>query len=349
MGNPPELYYEILNISRDTPPKEIRAAYKTLVRQWHPDKHPPSSKNEAEARFKAITEAYEALLDQQENRAVFGARSNVADGKRDKTAERAAAAADAGGGGGAATTTTTTGGRAAAMPRAHSEKKASPAPCTPVREFKKPVYSSTDLGGGGGCGRRAFAEFSSYVVRKAPALERKVECTLEELCTGCKKEVKYTRDVVTKTGLISKKEETKTIRVRPGWKKGMKVTFEGMGDERPGCLPGDAVFTISERKHKVFKRKGNDLVLKAEVPLASALTGWSFSFRLIGGEKMSYSFRDEVIFPGYEKVVAGEGMPVAGGERGARGDLRVKFDVVFPKNLTDEQRAGLASILRACP
>ena len=59
MGNPPELYYRILNISRDTSPKEIRAAYKTLVRQWHPDKHPPSSKNAAEARFKAITEAYE--------------------------------------------------------------------------------------------------------------------------------------------------------------------------------------------------------------------------------------------------------------------------------------------------
>uniref|UniRef100_A0A0D9WGT3 J domain-containing protein n=1 Tax=Leersia perrieri TaxID=77586 RepID=A0A0D9WGT3_9ORYZ len=347
MGNPPELYYKILNISRDTSPKDIRAAYKTLVRQWHPDKHPPSSKNEAEARFKAITEAYEALLDQQENRAAFGARSNVvADGKRDRTAAAAAASGDGGG------------ERATAMPSAaKSEKAAVPAataartaPSTPAREFKKPVlYSSTGRLGEVGGRRRAFAEFSSYVVRKAPALEQKVECTLEELCTGCKKEVKYSRDVVDKNGRISKKEETKTIRVKPGWKKGMKVTFDGMGDERPGCLPGDAVFTIAEKKHKVFKRKGNDLVLKAEVPLVSALTGWSFSFRLIGGEKMSCSFRDEVIFPGYEKVVAGEGMPVAGGENGDRGDLRVKFEVVFPKNLTDEQRSGLASILRSCP
>lgn len=145
------------------------------------------------------------------------------------------------------------------------------------------------------------------------------------------------------------------VLVKPGWKKGNKITFEGMGDERPGCLPADAVFVISEKKHPVFKRVGNDLVLKAEVPLVSALTGWSFSFRLIGGEKMSFTFRDEVISPGYEKVVAGEGMPVVaaggGGEKAAaaRGDLRVKFDVVFPKNLTGEQRAGLASILRACP
>ncbi|KAG8068587.1 hypothetical protein GUJ93_ZPchr0005g14902 [Zizania palustris] len=349
MGNPPELYYKILNISKDTSHKEIRAAYKTLVRQWHPDKHPPSSKNEAEARFKAITEAYEALLDQQENRAAFGSRSNV-DGKRDRT-ERTAAAAAAGSGvgGGAAAADGIGSGRASVKPRAQSEKVAPrTAPCTPAREFSKKVYSSTDIREGGCAGRRAFANFSSYVVRKAPPLERKVECTLEDLCNGCKKEVKYTRAVVTMNGLIAKKEVTRTIRVKPGWKKGMKVMFEGMGDERPGCLPGDAVFTIAEKKHKVFKRKGNDLVLKAEVPLVSALTGWSFSFRLLGGDKMSCSFRDEVIFPGYEKVVPGEGMSVSGASKGSRGDLRVKFDVVFPKNLTDEQRVGLANILRCC-
>ncbi|KAG8054558.1 hypothetical protein GUJ93_ZPchr0001g32984 [Zizania palustris] len=44
MGNPPELYHRILNIPRETSPQEIRAAYKNLVRKWHPDKHPPSSK-----------------------------------------------------------------------------------------------------------------------------------------------------------------------------------------------------------------------------------------------------------------------------------------------------------------
>uniref|UniRef100_A0ACD5TFN5 Uncharacterized protein n=1 Tax=Avena sativa TaxID=4498 RepID=A0ACD5TFN5_AVESA len=332
MGNPPELYYEVLNITKDTPPQEIRAAYRCLVRQWHPDKHPPESKPEAEARFKAITQAYEALLDQQENRAVLRACND--------DARRSCASADDG---------------AAAMARAPESEKAAarartsaappPPPRTPPARESQKVYSSTDIGGGG---RRAFAEFSSYVVRKAPPLERKVECTLEELCSGCKKEVRYTRDVVTKNGLIAKEEVTQTIRVRPGWKKGTKVTFEGMGNERPGCLPGDAVFTVSARRHRAFKRQGDDLVLKAEVPLVSALTGWSFSFRLLGGEKVSWSFRDEVIGPGYEKVVRGEGMPVAGGRRGARGDLRVKFDVVFPRSLTDEQRRGLVEILRGC-
>ena len=61
MGNkpPPELYYEILHVARDASPQGVRAAYRALTRQWHPDKHPPASRPEAEARFKAITQAYE--------------------------------------------------------------------------------------------------------------------------------------------------------------------------------------------------------------------------------------------------------------------------------------------------
>jgi hypothetical protein len=60
MGNPPELYHKILNLPKDTSLSEIRAAYKNLVRKWKSDKHPP--KPEAEARFKAITEAYEVSM-----------------------------------------------------------------------------------------------------------------------------------------------------------------------------------------------------------------------------------------------------------------------------------------------
>ena len=148
--------------------------------------------------------------------------------------------------------------------------------------------------------------------------------------------------------LITKKEVTQTIRVRPGMRKGETVTVEGAGDERPGCLTGDAVFVVSESKHRRFKRLGDDLVLRARVPLVSALTGWQLSFRLLGGDRFRCAFRDEVICPGYVKVVKGGGMPVAGGEKGARGDLMVKFEVVFPENLTDEQRKGLAEILRGC-
>ncbi|AQK86131.1 uncharacterized protein LOC100273460 isoform 1 [Zea mays] len=334
MGNkPPELYYDILHVARDASPQRVRAAYRSLVRQWHPDKHPPESRPAAEARFKAITEAYEALLGQQGNMSAAPAVA-ARDGERSSPADKDRADSAA----------------VSARPRAARSGKAGGAPCTPEREepaFKTVVYSASSSVGGGR-GRRALAEFSSYVVRKAPPLERRVECTLEELCSGCHKEVRYTRDVVTKNGLVTKEEATRTVRVKPGMRKGATVTLEGAGDERPGCLTGDATFVVSERRHRRFKRLGDDLVLRARVPLVGALTGWQLSFRLLGGDRFRCAFRDEVICPGYVKVVRGGGMPVAGGAKGARGDLVVKFDVVFPEDLTDEQRKGLAEILRGC-
>ena len=133
--------------------------------------------------------------------------------------------------------------------------------------------------------------------------------------------------------------------MKPGWKKGTKITFEGMGDERPGCIPADVVFLISEKEHPIFKRVGNDLVIKVEVPLVNALTGWTFSFPLLSGEKISCSFHDEIIYPGYEKVIKGEGMPLAH-EKGVRGDLRIKFLIIFPTQLSDEQRLSMVELLK---
>lgn len=146
--------------------------------------------------------------------------------------------------------------------------------------------------------------------------------------------------------MIVRKQESETIKVKPGWKKGTKITFEGMGDERPGYLPADVIFVITEKEHPVFKRVGNDLVLKVEIPLVNALTGWTFSFRLLNGEKMTCSLHDEIIYPGYEKVIRGQGMPTAS-DKGQRGDLRIKFQIVFPTRLSSEQKYRIIEVLKA--
>ena len=62
------------------------------------------------------------------------------------------------------------------------------------------------------------------------------------------------------------------IRVRPGWKKGTTVTFPKEGDEGPGLIPPDISFVIGEKPHPRFQREGNNLVYKAQISLAEALT-----------------------------------------------------------------------------
>src|SRR5262245_39620827 len=57
-----EDYYEILGVSRDASPEEIKRAYRKLALQWHPDRH-REEKAAAEAQFKRVSEAYEVLSD----------------------------------------------------------------------------------------------------------------------------------------------------------------------------------------------------------------------------------------------------------------------------------------------
>ena len=55
-------YYKILNIQRNATDDDIKKAYRKLALKWHPDKN-PDNKEEAEAKFKSISEAYEVLSD----------------------------------------------------------------------------------------------------------------------------------------------------------------------------------------------------------------------------------------------------------------------------------------------
>lgn len=60
-------YYEILGVSKNATDEEIKAAYKKLVKQYHPDLH-PNDKLAAE-KFKEINEANEVLSDKQKRAA----------------------------------------------------------------------------------------------------------------------------------------------------------------------------------------------------------------------------------------------------------------------------------------
>ncbi|KAK1288133.1 hypothetical protein QJS10_CPB19g00128 [Acorus calamus] len=158
-----EDFYSTLNLSKDASPRDIRNAYRSLVKRWHPDKNPPSLREEAEAKFKAISQAYEALND-KENRNMFGVRQSP---KREDPSTSSSASYKH---------------RTADF----SSRNTSRRPAANTTSSFSYAAAGVATGGGG--------------QRKPPAVEKKLECSLEDLCFGCVKKMMITRDVVSPDG-----------------------------------------------------------------------------------------------------------------------------------------------------
>lgn len=65
----------------------------------------------------------------------------------------------------------------------------------------------------------------------------------------------------------------KEINIKPGWKDGTKITFEREGDELPGVIPADIVFTLQAKPHDRFERDGDDLIYSVSC-CCSAITSY---------------------------------------------------------------------------
>ena len=63
----PRDYYEVLGVEKTATPEEIKKAYRTLAKKYHPDVS-TEPKEVAEAKFKEISEAYEVLSDPEKRK-----------------------------------------------------------------------------------------------------------------------------------------------------------------------------------------------------------------------------------------------------------------------------------------
>lgn len=59
-------YYKILGVDKNIPQKDVQAAYRKRVKQFHPDLHPDDPK--AKAKFQALNEAYQVINDPEKRK-----------------------------------------------------------------------------------------------------------------------------------------------------------------------------------------------------------------------------------------------------------------------------------------
>ncbi|KAL0920928.1 hypothetical protein M5K25_007947 [Dendrobium thyrsiflorum] len=341
-------YYKILQVDRNAKDDDMKKAYRKLAMKWHPDKN-PNNKKEAEAKFKQISEAYEVLSDPQK-RAVYD--------QYGEEGLKGGVPPPAGGGAGPGGATFFTSGDGPTVFRFN--------PRNADDIFSEFFGFSSPFGGVvGGTGMRGGSRFSNSMFgddlfgssfggmrespmesqrqQKAPPIENKLPCTLEDLYKGTTKKMKISREIADISGKTMTVEEILTIDIKPGWKKGTKITFPEKGNEQHNVIPADIVFIVDEKPHDSFKRDGNDLILTQKISLAEALTGYTVHLKTLDGRTLTIPI-NSIVHPGYEEVVPREGMPIPK-DPSKKGNLRIKFDIKFPARLTPEQKAGIKKLL----
>ncbi|GER55954.1 potyviral capsid protein interacting protein 1 [Striga asiatica] len=309
-------YYNILRVSRNATEEDVKKSYKRLAMKWHPDKNAVNAA-EAEAKFKQISEAYD-VLGHPDKRQIYdlygeeGLKSGMypPPGSKDR---------DFGGGGG---------GRGFRFSPRDAEDI--------FEEFfggldgEKGMSSAAAAAGGGR-------------LMKAEVMETKLPCSLEELYKGSKRKMKISRVVLDASGKLTTVEEVLAIHIKPGWKKGTKITFPDKGNQKDGFAPGDLIFIVDEKPHPVYRRDGNDLITHQRISLLDALTGKTLNITTLDGRNLTVQVAD-IVKPGYEMLIRNEGMPISK-EPGKNGDLRIKFDIKFPSRLSNEQKSDLRRVL----
>jgi DnaJ-class molecular chaperone len=164
-------------------------------------------------------------------------------------------------------------------------------------------------------------------------VEGQAEITLEEAYRGTKMTVELAG------GPRPKKVE---VSIPAGIKDGARVRVAGQGGAGQGGGPaGDLFIRVHVLPHKVFTREGDNVRLKAEVPLATALLGGAVEIPTLSGKRVSLTIPPDTQ-NGSVLRLRGLGMPKL---RGAGpGDLLAEVHVRLPVPLTPELKEWAAKL-----
>ena len=337
-------FYDVLGVSPDATPEQIKKAYRRLARELHPD---VATGEGAEDRFKEVSRAYE-VLSNADKRAMY-------DRGVDPTAPGGGQGFGAGPGFGFQDIFETFFGSAASagaargpVPRArrgqdalvrleidlaeavfgtHREIQVDTAVvCTTCQgSCCRPGTSprTCEVCGGRGAVQRVARSFLGQVMTTTPcAACQGYGTVIPEPCPECSGEGRV------------RSRRTLSVDVPAGVDTGTRIKLTGQGEVGPaGGPPGDVYLEIRERNHPTFVRRADDLHCSLEVPMTAAALGTVMQLDTLDGP------RQVDIRPGTQpgQVVLERGFGVGRLHVGGRGDLHIHIDVQVPTGLDEEQ------------
>ncbi|CRG90491.1 DnaJ-related protein SCJ1 [Talaromyces islandicus] len=361
-----EDYYKILGVDKSASDRDIKRAYRTLSKKYHPDKNPGDES--AKQKFVDLAEAYEVLS--------TSSTRKIYDQYGHEGLEQQKRGGRGGGGGGDPFDLFSRffgGGGHFGHGGGHRKGPDMEVKLQlPLRDFyvgrdvefniEKQHICETCEGSGSAdgtvetcskCGGRGLV-IQKHMI--APGMYQQMQSHCDK-CGGKGKSIKKPCPICHGQRVV-RKSASQSASIEPGMAKGTRLTFENEADESPDWVAGDLIVILDEEAPELgandeertdgtfFRRKGKDLFWKEVLSLREAWMGeWTRNITHLDGHVVQLSRkRGEVVQPHAVETVRGQGMPIYheghlheqhDGEE--HGDLLVEYIVVLP----DQMESGM--------
>jgi molecular chaperone DnaJ len=343
-------YYEILGVSRSASEQELKAAYRKLAMQYHPDRNPGNK--DAEEKFKECSEAYQVLTDPQKRAAYDRYGHAGVSGVGASNGDPFAGMPDLGDiFGDFFGEVFNMGGSSRRGSRAQRGRDVR---IDHLVDFEDAVFGKevqvtirrmepcTDCHGTGTASGRGPATCPQCQGRGQVRFQQGF-FSIARTCSACNGTGTVISDPCRTCRGDGRVERQRTIQVTipAGVEEGTRIRYQGEGDAgRLGGPAGDLYIVLAVKPHAFFERDGNDLHCVVPVSFPQAALGDEITIPTLEGDTVLKI--PEGTQSGREFRIRGKGVPYLN-EHG-RGDLVVQVVVQTPKKLTKVQKELLRQL-----
>ncbi len=361
-------FYEVLGLKKGASDEEIKKAYRTLAKKYHPDLNPGDKT--AEQHMKEINAAYEVLSD-KEKKARYDQFGHAGIDPSYGASEGGGGFGGFGGGFGGFSGMDINlgdifgdlfGGGFGGGSRTRGPAKGETIRSSVTLTFEEAVFgcekeitltrneNCPDCGGTGakagtkpetcqvcrGTGQVRTQQRTNFGVFSSTGPCRNCGGTgkvIKEPCTSCRG-----------SGTVRKTRKIK-VRIPAGIDDGQTFSVSGEGGRGLNGGPaGDLYVTVSVKPHQIFKREGNDIMVDMPVSFVQAALGATLTVPTLTGN-VRYDM-PEGTQTGTVFRFRGSGVKPPNGR--TAGDQYVRVIVETPKNLTKAQKDILKSFEESC-
>ena len=345
-------YYEVLGVQKGASEDEIKKAYRSLAKKYHPDMNPGNA--EAEVKFKEVNEAY-AVLSDSEKRSKYDRFGHDA---FDPTSGGGGFGGFGGFGGadfdfGDIFSSFFGGGSTSSRSRANAPIEGDDIGARISISFEEAAFgckkdinfarveNCSDCGGSGAEKESDIEKCSEcrgtgrVTVRQQTMLGYMQTQRTCPKCNGRGKTIKNPCKNCNGKGRVKLNKKLE-VNIPAGIDNGNNIVLRGQGSAGVNGGPnGDLIIEVRVKEHSIFTRKSNNIYCDVPISFAEATLGAEIDVPVLGGGTDKYKI-PEGTQTGTKFTMKGKGISDINTKR--KGDLIITVEVETPRNLNSKQK-----------